>query len=158
VVTLETTEGDVLQYLVKNASNYIHVGLEVQGGCILGESIAVSSFNQEFGSAIADLIRSIFGGLAGTGADVVLDARQSGEGVMFMQWVDSTENLLDRLLIYNNPTSACNADPALALCLTDNPQLTENGQGWTHRKRAGVDQLWHGELEHQEQRRRGCLG
>lgn len=132
-VRLRLDNGDLIEYFVNNPERYVHPGLVVQAGCILGESFQANTGIGEAASLISFLIDSIRQGL---GQIVTADLGGENVGVAFMfrpsdePILSPGSKLLDELTEYAAVDQACNVNPDLADCLTFNPQMTD-GDGWT---------------------------
>lgn len=133
LVRLRLDNGELIEYFVNNPERYVHPGLVVKGGCILGESFTFNTgIAQAAGllSSLIDLIR------AGLGQLVTADIGGENVGVTFMfrpsdePILSPGNKLLDDLTEYAEVDQACNVNPDLADCLTFNPQMTD-GDGWT---------------------------
>lgn len=134
LVRLRLNDGSLIEYFVDNPARYVHPGLVVRGGCILGESIPFKSGLAEGKGALEFLIDTIRVGLGGVLTAGIGDTDQPGVIFMFRPSdepiLSPGSKLLDELTVYAEVDQACNVDPELADCLTSNPQMTD-GDGWT---------------------------
>ncbi|MBN8594803.1 MAG: hypothetical protein J0M33_23810 [Anaerolineae bacterium] len=135
-VTLELDSGDIITYLVNDANRYVHVGLRVEAGCILGKAIAREAASTRLQGSISALL-ALLGGLGGVATQIVLPDDPFAAGITFMWRLQDgigdvgPSRLLNDLTEYADPTRACNADPRYANCITNNPTMLRDGDGWS---------------------------
>lgn len=131
LVTIELEDGKQLKYMVRNASNYVTLGMEIQGGCVIGETIAaeVLGLTQE-----VNTIASIIAERIGWGGHIKAGA-SPGFGVALLEYRDPSQvlpmlPLLPSLTVYNEDAIPCNAAPGFQDCLVSNPDLMRGGESW----------------------------
>lgn len=135
-VTLELDTGDIITYLVNDANRYVHVGLRVEAGCILGKAIAREAAATRLQGNISALL-SLLAGVGGVATQIILPDDPYGAGVVFMWRLQDgigpagSSRLRNDLTEYADPTLACNVDPLYANCLTNNPTMLRDGDGWS---------------------------
>lgn len=135
-VNLQLDNGDIIIYLVNDANRYVHVGLRVEAGCILGKAIARQAAATRLKGPVSALL-AVFGVLPGLAASIILPDNPYSAGVTFMWRLQDgvgpvgSSRLLNDLTEYADPTLACNVDPLYANCLTNNPTMLRDGDGWS---------------------------
>lgn len=109
LVTIDVSDIYQLQYVVRDADQFITWNMDVHAGCILGKTIALEAANPF---------------VAAPSQELTLVALRTTD--------DHTQvELLSKLTVDPEPGSACNADPRFADCLGSNPQFLRSGDGWS---------------------------
>lgn len=151
IVTLQISDGTKIQYLVRNAPNYVVVGDTVDAGCVLGETIPMTAIPTQavnFGrvSAGAAAVAFVAGGpiawiagaiaVAANLANVTIpgaipDSTTMGFTSLSLYGTDdSIQPLLDQLAVEPTSDDKCNATGQFKDCLAFNPQFANQGNGW----------------------------
>lgn len=151
IVTLQIGEGSKIQYLVRNAPQYVVVGDTVDAGCVLGETIPLTTtpsqaVNFSGISKVSAVVGVFTGGtlsfVAGAIA-VVTDLvgffseastpANSPSGYVAATLYDTEDEIQDlasQLAIEPTSDDHCNATGDFKDCLAFNPQFARNGDGW----------------------------
>lgn len=129
IVTIALDDYDLtLSYVVTNANLYVQTGDNVLAGCVLGETVGYIS-NPGLEASI-----SLSFGPISVSTNVVSD-QVFAQGFTLVQAYDSTSGdpvaLLQMLSVYPDTDGPCGGSGEFADCLTGNPGLTANGDGWT---------------------------
>jgi len=110
LVILQVTDDFQLQYIVRDADQFVAPNGTVHAGCILGKTVPIEPIGEAPGASLAS------------------------KEVALLTLADTAENEIDELLskltIEPDPAAACNADPRFADCLASNPQFLLSGDGW----------------------------
>ncbi len=150
VVTLQTSGGKI-QYLVKNAPNYVVVGDTIDVGCVLGETLALTtipsvSINWSRVSDVAGAVGFFTGGALSFAAGAVSTVTglanaffpspspsATTTGYMSMTSFgedDSRLELASQLTVEPTNDDPCNNTGEFRDCLAFNPQFARQGDGW----------------------------
>jgi hypothetical protein len=129
-ITLDDS-GDQLIYIVRSAHQYVHMGLHISGGCILGKAIPL-----EGGDDVLNVVKA-----ACVPCAVFLDLFElTGDGpdpdVQGLAWVAKIDPeaiigyapLAADLTAYASPDQACNIDPRFTDCMVSDPSLKDPDQ------------------------------
>ena len=150
VVTLQLGDSTKIQYLVRNAPEYVVVGDTVDAGCVLGETIPMTAIATQatnfFGiGAGAAVVAYVAGGpIAWAAGAAALIANLAGFTITFTpdsttmgfttlslyDDADTIQSLVDQLTVEPTNDDKCLGTGAFSDCLADNPQFANQGQGW----------------------------
>lgn len=117
--------GGSLYYVLANAPNYIHIGQEIGGGCVIGETIQMKQVLDIGNITVGGSAGSggVGGGVTGTFQSTLTNTGYVGE-LLVVSSVDV--RLYPRLTIYATDDSPCmNVDPRFINCLGADPGLTQ---------------------------------
>jgi hypothetical protein len=125
---------DFIFYIVDNPQKYVHIGLRIEAGCILGEALSRSFVIDTIKGPLASFVGFLQGYL-GFLVNLILQQPGGTAGVTFMWrssdgFLDNADPLINDLTEYRTPDKACNLDPEVESCLTNNPRLAA-GDNWT---------------------------
>ena len=148
IVTLQIGSGEKIQYLVRNADDYVVVGDTVDVGCVLGETIpstssptaAINFKGIAVGSAAVGTFTGVFFFTALGAAAAIIDhffppapPAPNPHGYTSLSLYaedDSIEELASQLTVEPTNTDNCNNTGEFANCLAFNPRFTNQGNGW----------------------------
>lgn len=119
-----TDEGYLLQYIVADADSYVHPGLLIDPNCILGRAVPISGLVEA-----VPVLSALVGAVSGFNVEVLAGEPVGNPGVTIIRWLNPGKGL-GLFTEYGNPDEACNGDQDLATCLTFNPKLQQDGDGW----------------------------
>jgi len=153
IVTLQIGEGQKIQYLVKNAPNYVVVGDTVDAGCVLGETLAITTIASTainfpgvaglilsgvstFAPPVFGFFASAVSSVTGLGGALTRDIPATAVAMGFTALTeydtdDSILELASQLTVEPTSDDNCNATGQFRNCLAFNPQFARQGDGWT---------------------------
>lgn len=117
-----------IEYIVANAPDYIEEGMEINGGCVLGETIQLlRAVQAEITTVEAGLSAGTGGVSAGFGGSAAPVSTLTNNG-----WVgerlfiaDVDERIYPKLTRYPTSDAPCGSNPQFANCLEDDPELRQ---------------------------------
>ncbi len=150
IVTLQLGDSTKIQYLVKNAPNYVVVGDTVAAGCVLGETIPLTTlpapainYNQlgaiaAVGALFTDGLSELAFGVIGAGSQVISAFGSTAPsntplGYTMLTFYDTDDSILElasQLTVEPTSDDKCNQTGEFKDCLAFNPQFTNGGDGW----------------------------
>jgi hypothetical protein len=117
IVGLFTDEGQYFEYWVQDAPDYVALQTYIEGGCYLGKSISLTTWNINLNWPPTP---DSFLRLADQGVAFILHSEEfSLDAVLefpeLMEWIPASP----KLTVYPPPGEACNADPEFRTCYGD---------------------------------------
>jgi len=151
VVTLQIADSQKIQYLVRNAPDYVLVGDDVESGCVLGETIPLTTIPSQatnfpaisaVSGAVAFVVSGPIGWAAGAAAVIAglasvfipgatPDSTAMGYTTLSLyDEADTIQELASQLTVEPTNDDHCAGTGQYANCLASNPTFTQAGKNW----------------------------